>query len=201
MFAFCRNRLPEYGWIALLSTILAACTTVPSTPSTWQSTEQAPMIPFQADGRLAIKSDGKGSYAAFDWTRQHSQQTININNPLGQRMASLCMDNLGVIAQDNDGHLIQAATAEALSTQLAGAPIPLDSLDQWLLGRYNAHIPHRVVDGVLHQSGWRIRQETREGKPHKLTLTRPNLNIRLIIDHFSPTSGSSESVCPQRAKP
>ena len=54
--------------------LLAACAQ-PNLPqqNSWQAAEQ--VQDFSADGRLAVKVEGKGSYANFDWTYQNAVQT------------------------------------------------------------------------------------------------------------------------------
>lgn len=199
MFVFNAFRLPEKSISILFALILTACASTPTEHTPWQVAQG--ITPFQAAGRLAIKADSKGSYAAFDWLRTPNTQIIHIKNPLGQRMGTLCQDTQGFIAQDNRGNIIQAATAAKLSEQLTGFAIPLDSLDIWLLGHYHPNKPYHIKNNVLHQSGWQIQRETREKKPYKLTLNRPNLHIRLIIDTFNTTQSNHEPLCSQRPQP
>ena len=78
------------------------------------------MQDFSADGRLAVKVEGKGSYANFDWTYQNAVQTIDVNTPLGNTVGQLCQDSEGVLAVDSKGKVYQAETAEELSRQLLG---------------------------------------------------------------------------------
>ena len=71
--------------------LLAACAQ-PNLPqqNSWQAAEQ--VQDFSADGRLAVKVEGKGSYANFDWTYQNTVQTIDVNTPLGNTVGQLCQD-------------------------------------------------------------------------------------------------------------
>lgn len=199
MFVFNAFRQPEKSISILFALILTACASTPTEHTSWQAAQK--ITPFQAAGRLAIKADNKGSYAAFDWHRNQNTQIIHIKNPLGQRMGTLCQDTQGLIAQDNRGNIIQAATAAKLSEQLTGFAIPLDSLDMWLLGYYNPNNPYHIKNNVLHQSGWQVHRELHTNKPRKLTLNRPNLHIRLIIDTFNTTQSNHEPLCPQRSQP
>ena len=82
--------------------LLAACAQ-PNLPqqNSWQAAEQ--VQDFSADGRLAVKVEGKGSYANFDWTYQNAVQTIDVNTPLGNTVGQLCQDSEGVLAVDSKG--------------------------------------------------------------------------------------------------
>ncbi|MDN8834034.1 lipoprotein insertase outer membrane protein LolB, partial [Staphylococcus aureus] len=82
----------------------------------WQPSEH--ISSFAAEGRLAVKAEGKGSYANFDWTYQPPVETININTPLGGTLGQLCQDRDGALAVDGKGNVYQAEGTEDLSRQL-----------------------------------------------------------------------------------
>ena len=102
---------------AALTLLITACAR-PELPQQngWQPAET--VNDFSAEGRIAVKLEGKGSYANFDWTYQNQVQTININTPLGSTVGQLCQDNQGVLAVDNKGRTYEAATAQELSNRL-----------------------------------------------------------------------------------
>ncbi len=81
---------------------------------------------FAAEGRLAVKAEGEGSYANFDWTYQPLVETININTPLGSTLGQLCQDRDGALAVDGKGNVYQAESAEELSRQLVGFKLPIN---------------------------------------------------------------------------
>ena len=116
--------------------LLAACAQ-PNLPqqNSWQAAEQ--VQDFSADGRLAVKVEGKGSYANFDWTYQNAVQTIDVNTPLGNTVGQLCQDSEGVLAVDSKGKVYQAETAEELSRQLLA-----------LLCRFNICIFGQMVNAL-----------------------------------------------------
>ena len=58
--------------------LLSACAQLPQdSAGLWQSSEH--ISSFAAEGRLAVKAEGKGSYANFDWTYQPPVETINLH--------------------------------------------------------------------------------------------------------------------------
>ncbi len=73
----------KYKFLTVMSAalILAACSTVAPRMGDWR--EQGSVEDFNADGRMAVKMNDKGSYANFDWTYQNGVQTIDVNTPLG----------------------------------------------------------------------------------------------------------------------
>ena len=162
---------------------LAACAQ-PNLPqqNSWQAAEQ--VQDFSADGRLAVKVEGKGSYANFDWTYQNAVQPIDVNTPLGNTVGQLCQDSEGVLAVDSKGKVYQAETAEELSRQLLGFALPVQYLHIWADGKRVANAPYKILpDGRLEQFDWTIsRTLNSSGQPKTLQLENAKFNIRLVFD-------------------
>ena len=163
--------------------LLAACAQ-PNLPqqNSWQAAEQ--VQDFSADGRLAVKVEGKGSYANFDWTYQNAVQTIDVNTPLGNTVGQLCQDSEGVLAVDSKGKVYQAETAEELSRQLLGFALPVQYLHIWADGKRVANAPYKILpDGRLEQFDSTIsRTLNSSGQPNTLPLENAKFNIRLVFD-------------------
>lgn len=163
--------------------LLAACAQ-PNLPqqNSWQAAEQ--VQDFSADGRLAVKVEGKGSYANFDWTYQNAVQTIDVNTPLGNTVGQLCQDSEGVLAVDSKGKIYQAETAEELSRQLLGFALPVQYLHIWADGKRVANAPYKILpDGRLEQFDWTIsRTLNSSGQSKTLQLENAKFNIRLVFD-------------------
>lgn len=187
--------------------ILSACTSTkfgqPAQPSDWQA--QRDWQNFEASGRLGVKVQEKGSYANFDWYKQNGVETIDINTPLGTTVGQLCQDSEGVLALDNKGNLYQADTAEALSEQLLGYPIPIQHLGVWANGEWVSDQPHEILaDGKLKQLGWVISRELdEENLPSILLLENNQLSVRLAFTEVSRTEGKPEKLerCEARSNP
>ena len=182
--------------------LLAACAQ-PNLPqqNSWQAAEQ--VQDFSADGRLAVKVEGKGSYANFDWTYQNAVQTIDVNTPLGNTVGQLCQDSEGVLAVDSKGKVYQAETAEELSRQLLGFALPVQYLHIWADGKRVANAPYRLLpDGRLEQFNWTITRSTNsEGKPKILQLENAKLNVRLVFDEVNhEPAASDQTQCAARLK-
>ena len=136
---------------AALTLLITACAR-PELPQQngWQPAET--VNDFSAEGRIAVKLEGKGSYANFDWTYQNQVQTININTPLGSTVGQLCQDNQGVLAVDNKGRTYEAATAQELSNRLLGFELPIQYLHIWASGKRVAGAPYQLLpDSRLQQ--------------------------------------------------
>lgn len=180
--------------------LLTACAQLPqNNENLWQPSEH--ISSFAAEGRLAVKAEGKGSYANFDWTYRPPVETININTPLGSTLGQMCQDKDGALAVDAKGNVYQAESAEELSRQLIGFNLPIQYLHIWADGRRVAGAPYRILpDGMLEQYGWTIgRTAGSEGKARILQLDNGKLNIRLVFSEIGmPSETEIQEQCAAR---
>ncbi|VEJ51827.1 outer membrane lipoprotein [Neisseria weaveri] len=170
--------------------LLASCVGVPEPQGGyWQ--EPKDIQAFEAEGRLAVKVEGKGSYANFDWQYNRSVQTININSPLGNTLGQLCRDEQGVLAVDHNGKTYQADSADDLSRQLLGFALPLQYLHVWTHGYWVRDLPYELLpSGRLKQKDWIIsRTLTEKGTTKVLSMENPKLGLRLVFDHINSSNG------------
>ncbi|WP_066565619.1 outer membrane lipoprotein LolB [Snodgrassella sp. CFCC 13594] len=188
------------------SVLLAACSTVQPpkqnavADSLWRpapTTESG----FDAEGRLAVKDEGKGSYANFAWQDMGGMQNLEVKTPLGNSVGVLCQDGMGVIAQDSAGRVVQAASVADLSERMLGFALPFDHLNQWVKGYWAVGEPYQLLpDGRLRQSGWVIERELNANRaaPKRVELSNTRFNIRLVFDEYGSTSAEANGVCALR---
>lgn len=193
-----KNTISRYGVWAMAAALLAACQSVPLTPSTWQAGERE-ALNFTAAGRLAVKQNDKGSYANFDWDSNGKRQILSVNTPLGNSVGELCQDAQGVTAVAANGDTYRADNAEQLSRQLMGFAIPVGSLDLWAHGFWDDSRAHAVrQDGRLQQDGWLIeRQTAADGSPRLLVLSNTDLSIRLVFNDYQRGAADAAPACDQ----
>ena len=194
---------PSAYLISLLAiTALSACTP-PTQKSTWQA--QRALTDFQADGRLAVKINDKGSYANFDWQYQNGIQTIDINTPLGNTLGQLCQDPQGVIAINDKGEQFTANSPNELSDQLLGFALPLQHLSTWAHGQWvNGAAHHITPDGSLQQFEWTISRTIHpDGTPRVLEMNSTKLSLRLVFDNLQTINDAMPSFtqCAARKNP
>ena len=145
---------------------------------------------FRLEGRLAVRADGKGYYANFDWLRRQGDDDIAILNPLGQILATLTRENGLVCLREKDRQRC-ADDTETLTRETLGWPLPLDNLGWWIAGQ-PAPGPWRPITGGFEQDGWSIKAEepaeTADGpRPRRVILTRgPQLEIRFALNAWQP---------------
>ena len=88
---------------------------------------------FRLEGRLAVRADGKGYYANFDWLRRQGDDDIAILNPLGQILATLTRENGLVCLREKDRQRC-ADDTETLTRETLGWPLPLTILVTLVMG-------------------------------------------------------------------
>lgn len=120
---------------------------------------------------------------------------LDLASPLGTTLARVELDASGARLTRSDGEglrELRGASAELLTLEALGWPLPVAGLTDWIAGR---PVPGRPVD--LHsddafvQDGWTIRVLERfaSGAPRRLQIERPELRgvapaitLRLVLD-------------------
>ncbi|WP_267408015.1 lipoprotein insertase outer membrane protein LolB [Snodgrassella sp. B3800] len=192
---------------AVISLALSACNSMApekiTTTSDWQAGHEQTLSGFDSSGRLAIKDQGKGTYANFSWQNLGLIQTIEVKTPLGNSVGVLCQDSDGVIAEDSKGQVFSASSIEELSQRMLGFVLPFDHLNQWVQGYWIENEPYQLLpDGKLKQSGWIIQRQPQinSRSPHIVELNNARFDIRLVFDEYTDTPSQSSTKCELRHK-
>jgi outer membrane lipoprotein LolB len=85
----------------------------------------------------------------------------------------------------------RAADAEALTEEVLGFRVPLAGLADWVQGKPSTESPasaEYAADGrllTLQQQGWNVEYlEYRGGRPSRMRLTYPGIELRLAISEW-----------------
>lgn len=164
--------------------VLAACAALPK-----------PSAPpgeagFELHGRVAVRYGSDGASGNIAWRHSGDADDLLITSFLGQGVARIHREG-GEVQLVAEGREHRAPDAEALTERVLGWRLPLAGLPDWVQGRpapggaaQVRREGERVVAFV--QDDWTVEYQAFEGaRPSRLRLTRPNLEIRLIIDQWS----------------
>ncbi len=185
VFRPCAARFPKHlsGLIAGLACI-AGCSSLPAVLPQENLTSG-----FELTGRVAIRYGDEAASAKVQWRHGEGVDDMLITNAMGQGIARITRAGGAVTLQTADAQQYQAANAEMLTQQVLGWRLPLSGLPDWLRGRAAPGEEAQTSPGAdgqlleLRQDDWRIEyQEYREGRPIRIRLTRPDLEMRLIVD-------------------
>jgi outer membrane lipoprotein LolB len=175
----------RFGLLASLACI-AGCSALPAFLP-----QESLSSGFELSGRVALKYGDEAASAKVQWRHSIGADDMLITNALGQGIARITRLRGEVTLETADSRQFQAANAESLSEQVLGWRLPLSGLPDWLRARASPGEAAQTRAGAdgrlleLAQDAWRIEyQEYRDERPVRLRLTRPNLEIRLIIDSW-----------------
>lgn len=154
-------------------------------------------------GRLSVRfpQDGKPQsvQGKFLWSQQRDSTTIELYSPLGQTLARIAIEPGRAVLESARGRRRVAATADALTEQTLGWPLPVDGMRYWLQGfvRSGEHaLLAATPDGndSFDSDGWRIRvaswqQAGDAALPKRIDLERKDIAsgeiaLRLVIDEW-----------------
>lgn len=188
--------------VLILALLLAACAQLPSV-SKWQ--EEREWHYLEASGRFAVRAQEQGISAGFDLLRQNGAESITILSPIGTVMGSLCHDEQGAIAMDQQKRIFQAASVEQLGEMFLGHRLPLSALPVWMNGEWVRNEPHNIhTDGSLQQYGWKIQRHSDENDLTRLLiLEHDELSARLFFSQIdrSQENSNTKQLCSIREMP
>ncbi len=174
---------------------LAGCVTTKTAPphSSWDQRviELQRAGGWQLDGRAAVVYGTQGWQAALHWRQSGMFAAVNLSGPFGMGALEL--------KQGPDGLSMNGAPpSDAVMAQLQdklGFVLPFDNLRFWLLGIANPAAAYALSRNeqerakTLNQAGWNIvydRYMPVQGDllPARLILSREDVRVRIIIDHW-----------------
>jgi outer membrane lipoprotein LolB len=140
-------------------------------------------------GRVAVRYGQDSASGRVQWRHSDSRDDLLITNPLGQGVARITRADGAVRLDTAEGQSYRAGDAVSLTEQVLGWPLPLEGLQDWIRARPADGVPGQALrDGEgrlarLRQDGWDVEyQEYAQGRPKRIRLTRPGLDIRLVIE-------------------
>ncbi|MEP7313149.1 MAG: lipoprotein insertase outer membrane protein LolB [Pseudomonadota bacterium] len=190
-----------------LALLLGACVSTPrreppAADPAAQRRELQQLQQFSFDGRLAAAAGGEGFNADIGWKQQDARSTVDLRAPLGFGSAKVVSDESGVKFTSSRGESLSGSEATAELTRRLGFAAPISALRFWVLGVADPARP--AVEtfnaegrlGALEQDGWRIEYaEYRDSSgssaqrnglvlPRRMTVTREQIRLRLVIHHW-----------------
>jgi outer membrane lipoprotein LolB len=146
---------------------------------------------WQLDGRAAVAQGAQGWQASLNWRQADRYADVHLSGPFGIGALEIKQEPGGLSlngAPPNDAMLSQ------LQERL-GFALPLGNLRFWLLGVPDPDTPFALTrnpqDRALHvsQDGWSVAYDRYMGVagdllPARLTLSRDDVRVRIVIDHW-----------------
>ncbi len=207
------SRRAERGWRlagALASLALfAGCATSPASRVPLSPEAEAAWLQglerFTLTGKAGVRAgvEGeKGCNCSVNWQQRGDEASLRLSGPLGAGSLRLTYRPGYLRVNGGRGEVLEGDEAVAVLTREVGFVPPFDALRYWVRGlpapgeapaEQKAGADGRIEELVQQQ--WRIRYErwnsvnTRQGRvqlPGRLTATRDDVRLRLVIERWKP---------------
>lgn len=145
-------------------------------------------VEFEFTARFAAHYRDEAASGQLAWRHDAARDEVLISSPFGQGLARVTRRDERVTLVTADDRRYAAADAETLTEEVLGFRLPLRGLADWVRGRPAAGAPAQSTYdaagrlAALEQHGWKIEyQEYEAGRPARLRLRYPGLELRLAI--------------------
>jgi len=154
----------------LLVLLLSACA---------QVEVKAPEGPLEFDlaGRIAARYRDDAFSGIVTWRHAPGGDEMLISTPMGQGVARIVREGDAIVITTAEGRQVSDRDGEALTERVLGFRLPLAGLADWVRGR---------PAPALEQRGWKVEYQERdaEGRPVRLRVTHPDVDLRLVISEW-----------------
>jgi outer membrane lipoprotein LolB len=204
--AACARPLHLVPWLAA-ALWLAGCQTVPKPSAPSAAPEQVvagwparraqlqARSQFTAQGRIGVVAGADGFNGRLRWIQEGARSSISLDGPLGVGGVRIVNDAGALTLTTPSGEALDSQAARDEMVRRMGFEPPLNSLRFWLQGVPDPASPStetadaRGYLGSLVQSDWTVTfsayMQTADGAlPQKLTITRGNVRVRLILESW-----------------
>jgi outer membrane lipoprotein LolB len=192
---------------------LVACAGLPRTDVAGNTLSRDSLAAFMLEGRFSLQHESQSYSGRLHWRHAVDTDEVLLASPLGQGMAEIFSDTHGARLSTGDGKSYSAGSAEALTQQVLGYPLPLTRLADWLRGRTSGDsLVDAPVDSLtefdplgrplrLRQEGWEVSyqydNDDAQALPGRLFITREGgFDLRLRIDEWQPLSSPNGDSLP-----
>ncbi|TMX34109.1 lipoprotein insertase outer membrane protein LolB [Vibrio sp. Hep-1b-8] len=185
--------------------LLNGCATIESTTNVeWQTHQQrlASIDAYQSTGKLGYISPEQRQSLNFQWSYSADLTQLRLTTFLGQTALNLKATPQGATVETYDDQRYSAPTSQALIQRLTGLNIPVEQLNDWMLGRPTQADDYRLSETntlarLTKQVGlqtWQLDyltyQDVQYGGtalplPKKIKLTQGNISINLFISNWN----------------
>jgi outer membrane lipoprotein LolB len=148
-------------------------------------------VEFEFTARFAARYRDEAASGQLAWRHDAARDEVLISSPFGQGLARVTRRDALVTLVTADERRYAAADAETLTEEVLGFRLPLRGLADWVRARPAEGAPAQSTYdaagrlATLEQHGWRIEyQEYEAGRPARLRLRYPGLELRLAISEW-----------------
>ena len=153
---------------------------------------------WSLQGRVAVSNGRDGGSGRIEWQQDGPRFAVSLSAPITRQSWRLSGDAGSARLEGLDGGPRQDSDPERLLREATGWDIPVSALSSWLRGIAAAELPAAAMrfgnDGHLariEQGGWTIDYTGWQAQPglgadvpERLTASREDAKVRLVIDNW-----------------
>jgi len=151
-------------------------------------------------GRVALSNGRDGGSGRIEWHQDGGRFDVSLSAPITRQSWRLSGDQRSARLEGLDGGAREDSDAERLLHEATGWEIPVAALASWVTGTAAPDLPAATLQfgsdgriGRIEQGGWTIDYAGWQPlagfaveMPQRLTATRGDARVRLVIDHWQP---------------
>ncbi|WP_165312028.1 lipoprotein insertase outer membrane protein LolB [Vibrio ziniensis] len=187
----------------LLTLFGCSSTPEPIVDVEWQAHQQKlqQIQTYQVIGKIGYISPEQRESLNFQWQKSPNHSQLRLTNFLGQTVLSLSMDANGAKVETYDDQNFSAPNGQILIYQLTGLDIPIDDLQDWVLGlptkadnfKLNESNTLASLDKTSGRQNWHVDytrykefdwQNGNIPLPDRMQLTQKQTSIKLVISKW-----------------
>lgn len=188
--------------LALVMSVSAGCASLSQSPRASPAATGSATGAFGFSGRIAVHEQEQNLAGSIRWSHDSAGDDILLSSPLGQGVMQIVTDANGATLRTADDKFYRAADAEQLAWSVTGWRIPVSGLIFWVRGMAqpgSLASEKRDEQGRLlrlTQEDWQIEYAAYfdapdASLPRRIVLSRPEFELRLVIDSWERRSGVS----------
>lgn len=145
---------------------------------------------WQLTGRIGIIANGESNSANISWKKNQQSTTVRIYGALGATYALVTQTPAGATIKLSDDEVYQGDDAQLLLWQTTGWHLPINQMQQWILGLHKNAPQYQLneqgyVESIAFDQ-WQLafnRYQSFYGldMPKKLRATHPDITIKFAI--------------------
>ncbi|PTN12849.1 lipoprotein insertase outer membrane protein LolB [Nitrosomonas aestuarii] len=217
-FAYCRYLANGTGWqlLLLFLPLLISCATLTPQTTTVKTVfyepaadlQNAVAADFELLGRVSVRNENQRFSGNVHWMHTTLEDTILLLSPLGQAVAEINKNEVGVHLVTSKQEVFHAHDVEDLTAEILGWRLPLSGLQYWIQGQHSplsaASVDMDSEDRIvtIRQDGWQIfftRYYTdlfgqSVIRPRIIELQFKELSIRMVIDNWTEVKRPSDTL-------
>ncbi len=180
--------------LALALAVLGGCASVAPLPAGVRDYADELTLAGRLSLRYPVQGKTQSVQGKFQWSQRRDITDIELYSPLGQTIARITIAPGVATLEQSGGVRRAAASADALTEEALGWPLPVDGMRYWLQGfvrSADGQLQAAMPEGPEHleSEGWQLNYPNWQASgpvavPKRVDATRGEIALRIVIDDW-----------------